>query len=72
MLQVPAATPVTMPVELTVAIEGLLLLQVPPGVLSERATDAPTQVPEGPTMGDMAVAPVTVKDMVRKQPLPNV
>ncbi len=72
MLQVPAATPVTMPVELTVATEGLLLLHVPPGVLSERATDAPTQVPDGPTIGAMVVAPVTVKDIVRKQPLPNV
>lgn len=68
MVQVPAATPVTNPVELTVAIEGLLLLHVPPGVLSVRATEAPTQVPEAPMMGAMVVAAVTVKDMVRKQP----
>lgn len=71
-VQVPADTPVTKPVELTVAIEGLLLLHVPPGVLSVRATDAPTQVPEGPMIGAIVIAPVTVKDIVRKQPPDNV
>ena len=36
MVEVPAATPVTTPVPLTVAIPGLTLLQVPPAAASVR------------------------------------
>ena len=70
---VPTETPVTTPVELTVATEGLLLLQVPPGVLSDSAMVEPTQTPEAPVIGDIEVLPpVTVKVIVRKQPLGSV
>lgn len=63
---VPTDTPVTMPVELTVATEGLLLLHVPPGVLSARAIVEPTQTPDAPVIGEIVVLPpVTVKVMVR-------
>jgi hypothetical protein len=60
MVQVPAVTPVTMPAELMVAIEVLLVLQVPPGVASARPVEEPTQVPDAPVMGAMPVVPPTV------------
>lgn len=64
---VPAETPVTKPVEVTVATEGLLLLHVPPEVVLVKVMAEPTHVADGPPMGGIAVA-VTVKLMVRKQP----
>jgi len=65
MVAVPADTPVTTPVELTVATEGLLLLHVPPGVESCNATDEPVQVPDEPVIGNMEVGPLTENPTVR-------
>ena len=41
MVTAPADTPVTTPVELTVAMDVLLLLHVPPGVASASVVDDP-------------------------------
>jgi hypothetical protein len=66
---VPAATPVTTPVELTVATDGLLLLHVPPAVLSVSVIEVPTQVLDGPTIGPITViAGVTMNVIVLKHP----
>jgi hypothetical protein len=47
------ATPVTIPVDApTVADDGLLLLQVPPVVPSERVIDWPLQTLPGPVIAD--------------------
>lgn len=72
MVTVPAETPVTMPVEVTVAIAGLLLLHVPPGVVLLNGVDEPTQVPEAPVIGPMPDVVPTVNVIVTKQPLPTV
>jgi len=67
-VHVPADTPVTTPVDVTVAIDVLLLLHVPPAVESINVMDAPTQVLEGPTIGAIAeVVVVTVKYTRTKQ-----
>jgi hypothetical protein len=50
-VSVPAATPVTTPVLLIVAILGKVLLQVPPAVLSVRVMLAATQTVVGPLIG---------------------
>ena len=69
----PAETPVTTPVELTVATEGLLLLHVPPAVLSVSVIEVPTHVDDGPTIGPIVIVPVvTVNVMVLKQPVGRV
>jgi hypothetical protein len=60
MVQVPTEMPVTMPAALTVAIAGLLLLHMPPAVLSVRPVDVPTQVPEAPLIGETPDDPPTV------------
>lgn len=61
--------PVTRPVEVTDAIEGLLLLQVPPGVASVNNVDAPTQVEALPLMGSIEpLVAVTVNVRVAEQP----
>lgn len=52
-LQVPAATPVTTPVEETVAMAGLALLHIPPGVAQLSAEVPPTMVVVVPVMGDI-------------------
>lgn len=65
---VPAETPVTKPVEVTVATAGLLLLHVPPGVVLLRRVDAPTQVEELPVMGAMLLDGVTVRDLTTEHP----
>jgi hypothetical protein len=65
---VPAATPVTKPVEVTVATDGLLLLHVPPGVASLSNVDAPTQVDELPVIGAMLLDGVTVKVLTTEHP----
>ena len=44
----PAPTPVTTPVALTVATAVLLLLQVPPVAVSVKVAVAPVQTPAGP------------------------
>jgi len=64
-VQLPADTPVTTPVELTVATEGLLLVHVPPGVESCSDTDECAHVPDGPVIGDTPVVPITVNEVVR-------
>src|SRR5436309_11977804 len=43
MMTLPAPTPLTIPVEPTVAIKPLLLVQLPPPVASKRPVVAPTQ-----------------------------
>jgi hypothetical protein len=65
----PADKPVTTPVEETGAIEGLLLLQVTPGVALDKVIDAPSQTEEGPLIAAGPV--VTVTSAVVVQPAPN-
>ena len=63
MIQVPAETPVTIPVEEpTVAIAVLLLLQCPPAVESISVVVAPAQTLALPTMPVSAVT-VTICDV---------
>jgi len=57
---VPAETPVTTPVPLTIAIAELLLPQVPPAVLSDRVVDAPAQIVVVPVITDAGLFTVTV------------
>ena len=60
MVTVPAAIPVTTPVEEPiVAIAGLLLLHRPPGVISLRVVDVPVQVLVAPVMGDTDIVTVS-------------
>ena len=62
MVTVPADTPVTTPVELMVAIAVLLLLHIPPELVSNKLMVEPTQTVEGPVIGAIVVdTPVTVK-----------
>jgi hypothetical protein len=42
MIEVPAATAVTTPVALTVAMAGALALHVPPAVAEDKVVDAPS------------------------------
>jgi hypothetical protein len=58
MAQVPADTPVTTPVEVTVAIDGVELDHVPPEVASLNVDDPPTVVVVVPVIA--AGADVTV------------
>lgn len=52
---VPMATPVTTPVEMpTVALDGVLLTQVPPVVLLESVTVCPTQTTLSPRLAGIA------------------
>jgi hypothetical protein len=60
MVHVPAAMPVTNPVDaLTVAIAVLLLLQVPPAVASDKVLVPPTVVVATPAIGAGAGVTVT-------------
>ena len=61
MVQVPAETPVTTPVDPIVAIEVLLLLQVPPEVLSNAVASKPTQTDVAPYIEG---SPNEVKEMI--------
>jgi len=62
MVAVPAETPVTMPVaEPTVATEGVLDVQVPPGVASARVVVPVTQTVKVPVMGAVVAPGFTVK-----------
>jgi hypothetical protein len=54
-IALPLETPVTEPVELTVAIAVLALLQTPPVVASVSVIEAPGQTEEGPEIADGAV-----------------
>ena len=61
MVATPDEMPVTTPMEVTVAIEVLLLLQAPPEVESCNVTVEPTQTWFVPEMGKVPeVEPVTV------------
>lgn len=69
MVTAPAATPVTVPVELpAVAISGLLLVHVPPGDTSVNATLLPAQTFDD--AGEIAVGvATTVTCAVAEHPL---
>jgi hypothetical protein len=55
MVDVPAATPVTKPVEASiVATAGVALDQVPPGVASDNCVVEPTQTVKVPVIGSGA------------------
>jgi hypothetical protein len=69
MLVVPDATPVTIPAELTVAAEVLLLNQVPPVGVELSVMVVPVQTDEGPAIGVGALLTVTV--VVMLQPVPS-
>ena len=47
-MALPASKPVTTPVLLTVATDGLVLVQVPPLTVLVRVTEPPAQTVEGP------------------------
>jgi len=64
---VPAATPVTSPVELMVAIVPSLLVHVPPGVASASVIAEPIQTVDGPVMAAGA-AEFTVTTSIAAQP----
>ena len=64
MVEVPADTPVTMPLaEPIVATAGVLLLQVPPVVVLERVVVAPMHVVSVPVIGE-EIAELTVTTLV--------
>ena len=63
----PAATPVTTPPPVTVAVPGAPLLQVPPGVISARVVVAPTHTETGPAGVIVAGLAFTVTYVVTKQ-----
>ena len=58
-IAVPVATPVTTPDADTVATEGLVLLQAPPGVALDNVSEPPTQTLPLPVMGDGPAFTVT-------------
>ena len=58
MVAEPTATPVTIPVDPTVATPVALLLHVPPDVESERVMVAPLHTVELPEIADGIVGPV--------------
>ena len=64
MVTVPAATPVTTPVELTEAIDVLLLLQVPPDVESVSVMLPPVHTVEGPLIALTVAVLLTVMVLV--------
>ncbi len=64
MVEVPAATPVTIPdAEPIVATAGVLLLQVPPVVVLDNVVVAPMHVVSVPVIGD-EIAELTVTTLV--------
>ena len=72
MIAVPGVIPVTMPVPgPIVALAGLLLLQVPPAVMSVNVIVCPVQATEEPVTG-AANGGVTAILLVTVQPLSNV
>ena len=64
MVAEPAATPVTVPVVLTVAIEGLLLLHTPPAVASIKVLTELGQMMVEPVMAATVGAALTVTVVV--------
>ena len=61
MVAVPADTPVTLPVLLTVATNGSLLLHTPPIVASANTVVVPAQMLVVPVIGDTTGSAPTVK-----------
>jgi hypothetical protein len=59
MLEVPAATPVTTPVDDIVAIDGVPLIQVPPGVVLLNVVVLPSHTLAVPVMGGRAALETT-------------
>jgi len=57
---VPAPTPLNTPALLTVAIAVLLLLQLPPDVLSDKVVVVPLQMVVFPPITDAGLPTVTV------------
>ncbi len=66
----PADTPVTMPVAITLAIVVLLLLQLPPVALSLKVIAAPAHKLIVPVAAGSAGAGFTVSIFVTVQPVP--
>ena len=64
MVTLPADTPVTTPLLLTVAIAALLVLQTPPDVASASVMVELTQTLDGPVIADTAGPAVTLIDLV--------
>jgi hypothetical protein len=60
MVAVPVIRPVTTPVEVTVRIVEVLVLQVPPDGVAEIATAPPTHTEVGPLIADGPGITVTV------------
>src|SRR3954467_8015824 len=69
MTAVPSAMPFTVPVGVTVAMGVALLLQLPPGVASDRAVVSPWHTCRLPVMA--AGDGYTVTIMAAVQPVPN-
>lgn len=60
MMAVPGlAPPLTRPVEITLAIPGALLVQLPPAVASLKDTEVFTQIGEEPEIADGGAVTVT-------------
>jgi hypothetical protein len=70
MVAVPAATPVTSPVELTVAMLGFNDDQLPPVEL-DNCMDNPTPTAVGPVIGS-GTGFTVISEPVRKQPFGKV
>jgi hypothetical protein len=70
MVAVPMARPLTVPVGVTGATDGLLLLHVPPGVASLSVVIPPTHTAGSPVMGFGAA--ITLMIVVTLQPVPSV
>ena len=64
MVTVPAATTVTIPVALTVAFEGLLLLHVPPVAVSVNGVVRPVHTEDAPVITPAAGSGRMVTRMV--------
>ena len=65
----PVTTPVVNPLVYTVAIDVLLLLQLPPAVVSVKVMVRPAHTVAGPVTGDSAS---TMIELITVQPVPIV
>ena len=63
-IALPTDTPVTVPEDITMATEALLVVHKPAGVTSLKVVLAPAQMPVFPRIGDTDGGPVTVTLMV--------
>ena len=64
----PALAPVTIPVLPTVAIDGLLLLHVPPAGEDDRAVVVPAQIPAEPLIIDGELLTVSTDTVLQPEP----